>query len=330
MRRFIFALTLIVLLVSLPATLTAQNDPLTTEEPPAQATVAAPVVQPEALPTALDATPQPVSPLDPEALPVLLNVRTDLELLANQLLNGARPEGWSGSLDINNPQLPILIRLDLELLTGSVLGASDRPEGWFGAVSSSTFAIARDIRHDLELLADTFNSPGIRPLGWAGSDPVMRCSRAVQTLINLIERSSSFQLTANPAASDFCQQAEIQASQYAEVNLLGSGVAGLPTEGGSVGIPGTVRVQGEFAVAFLTRFGTQAVGTIPLGEVVTPVARSYTQFSKMVLVRGSGFEVFVDYRDTTLTDAQFVALDDIDAISVNPNCGAGWCKAPNG
>jgi hypothetical protein len=38
----------------------------------------------------------------------------------------------------------------------------------------------------------------------------------------------------------------------------------------------------------------------------------------------------MDYRDTTLTDAQFVALDNIDSTGASPSCNASWCKAPSG
>ncbi len=311
MRRLMLALFAIGLLMLLPFTLTAQV-PVTTEEPqPGTATEAPPAVNlpPNIapLPTALDATPAPVSPISSDALPILINARTDLELLATQALGTTRPDGWSGSLDVNDPQLPILIRLDLELLVGVTQGVNSRPAGWFGPVPSSPYAIARDIRHDLELLADLLNPPNVRPAGWVGSDPLLRCERGVQTLVSLLEKN---------------------ASQYTEQNLLANPVA--PSLSGGAAVQGGVRVTSQFAVAFLSRFGNQQVGTIPVGEIVKPIARSYTQFSKMILVQGSGFEVFMDYRDTTLTDTQFIALDNIDAISVNPACGASWCKAPSG
>src|SRR5689334_24388084 len=95
-------------------------------------------------------------------LPILISARSDLQLLAINTLGNNLPAGWNDSLDINDPQLPLLIRLDLELLAGALLGADKRPPGWFGTVLSTPYAIARDIRHDLELLADTV-SPGPRP-----------------------------------------------------------------------------------------------------------------------------------------------------------------------
>jgi hypothetical protein len=114
------------------------------------------------------ATPTPVIGVE---MPILLSARSDLDLLATTLLPEGRPIGWSGSSDSTDPQLALLIRLDLELLVGSVMGADQRPSGWFGAVPSTPYAIARDIRHDLELLADQMVGPTAS--GWLGGDPIM-------------------------------------------------------------------------------------------------------------------------------------------------------------
>jgi hypothetical protein len=307
-RRAIAAL----LLISLLTLTTFAQEPVTTPEAEATPEVA---VTPE---------PAPVSPIAAEAIPVLINARTDLELLANQVLNAERPVGWSGSVDTNNIQLPILIRLDLELLAGTILGPNQRPPGWFGAVPSTTYAIARDIRHDLETLADTVNPPNVRPPGWAGGDPLMRCDRSVQMLVTVLERSGRFTLQVDLNDPNFCQAAELQASQFAESNL---NALTQPATTASSGLPaGSLQVDSEFAVAFLTRFGSRQVGAIPLGTVVTPVARSTAQFSRMMLVRGDGFEVFLDYRDTTIDDAGFLALPDVDTITSAPVCRASWCQ----
>ncbi|MBL8164432.1 MAG: hypothetical protein JNJ61_20760 [Anaerolineae bacterium] len=313
MRRAIVAL----LLISLLTLTTLAQEPVTTPEaavPPGAEATPEVAVTPEAA---------PVSPIAPEAIPVLINARTDLELLANQVLNAERPVGWSGSVDTNDIQLPILIRLDLELLAGTILGPDQRPPGWFGAVPSTTYAIARDIRHDLETLADAVNPPNVRPPGWAGGDPLMRCSRSVQMLVTVLERSGRFTLQVDLNDPNFCLAAELQASQFAESNL---NALTQPAATTSSGLPaGSLQIDSEFAVAFLTRFGSRQVGAIPLGTVISPVARSTAQFSRMMLVRGDGFEVFLDYRDTTIDEAGFMALPDVDTITSAPVCRASWC-----
>lgn len=331
MHRLKFAILMLVAFAALPLGLLMAQEvppPASTEEAPPDVVVPAGTVP---LPTPIGATAVPVSPIDPLALPILLNARTDIELLANQVMGADRPVGWSGSLDIYDTQLPLLIRLDLELLAGYVVAPDQRPPGWFGAVPSSAYAIARDIRHDVEVLADVVNQPNIRPPGWAGSDPLQRCDRAVQTLVNVLERGGVFSLNVDLNSPDFCHLAEVQASRFAEVNLLSNNGSGGQTAGAaSVAVPGTVQIQSEFAVAFLTRFGSKRVGVIPLGELVTPIARSYTAFSKMMLVQGSGYIVFMDYRATTISDEQFAVLKDVDTVGAEPGCTAAWCQEPSG
>ena len=279
----------------------------------------------------LAVTPSPAPALGGPELSVLVTAQSDMELLANATLGLTRPLGWSGSTDITNAQLPLLVRLDLELLAGSLLGASTRPPGWFGAVGSSQFAIARDIRHDLELLADTAVSPNVRPPGWVGDDPLMRCPRGTQSLVNLLERGGSFLLVADPNSADFCAQAEYQASQFTE-DLLSRGGSvpnNLPSadEEDVSGLPGfTVTARPFEALAFLDRAATQRVGFIPSDIQFLAVARSYTEFSRMALVRGEGFEVYVDYTATSLTPQDFESLPDVNTGVVAAACTAEWCE----
>jgi hypothetical protein len=90
--------------------------------------------------------------------------------------------------------------------------------------------------------------------------------------------------------------------------------------------PGSARVTGALALGFLNRYATEHTGLIPVGTPVTPVARSFTEFSRMMLERGDGFELFVDHRDTTVTDAEFAVLPNVDGVQANTHCDATWCK----
>lgn len=321
MRR---ALVILLISLLLPLTVAAQDSvqPAQTPEPIPTAN------EPLPIPTAGAAA--PAIAIAPEALTLLINARTDMELLANQTLGAERPVGWSGSIDGSSPDLPLLMRLDLELLAGQILGTNSRPIGWFGAVPSSVFAIARDIRHDLELLADSVNPTNVRPPGWAGSDPLMRCDRAVQSLVSLLERTTGFRLSVDANEPSYCALASLQASRFVETGLPAAGAGAAPAQGAVPAPAGSAQVDGEFAVGFLTRFGTQPAGTIPRGEAITPVARSFTQFSRMMLVRGAGFELFMDYRDSTLSDAEFEALPNIDGLSTSTSCTAAWCRGRGG
>ncbi len=283
---------------------------------------------------AQDATEVPVSvspsPSLADALPILISVRSDLELLATSKLGSARPTGWSGSMDINDPHLAILIRLDLELLAAETYSVDSRPPGWFGAVPSTNFAIARDIRHDLELLADTIVQPGVRPPGWSGADPLMRCNRATQTLVNLLS-NGGYALRADPNSPTFCQQAEIETSQYVERTSLNSGLAApgsLSEDNSSPVVVGSIEASTLHTIAFLDRNASKRAGVIPQHTSLKPVARSNAAFSNMMVVQGDGFEVYVDYTATSLSQASFLTLPDIDSTPITLQCAAAWCEAP--
>lgn len=310
MRRLMM-LSLVLIIGLLPLAVAAQ-EPVTTSEPPS---AAAPAQQPTEAP--------PAAPTEPPAndpIQIMVNARGDLELLANATMNGQRPEGWNGNLDVNNSQFPILVRLDLETLTGTLLGADTRPPGWFGPVPSTAFAIARDVRHDLELLADTVSGLNVRPPGWVGADPIMRCGRAVQNLVSLLEQGGLFTLNVDPGTVDYCDQAERQASVFAEANLYPkTGAAGNAA-------PGAAKINSKFAVAFLDKSATKRAGIMPDGTAITPVARSAAQFSHMMLVSGVGFEVYVDYQFTTVSEDQFNKLPDAATLKDTPSCTADWCK----
>ena len=351
MRRPILSILFLSLWVFIPALMTAQDvqPPVTTEEPaPAQPAIVteepAQIAVPQGvvpIPTSTtgeqnlppQAAPPPAA-IDPLALPLLISARSDLELLVNEQLGAERPIGWSGSLDVNDPQLPLLTRLDLELLAGRLIAPNQRPVGWFGAVPSTTVSIVRDIRHDLELLADTVGVPNVRPTGWTGADPLIRCERGVQALVNVLERGGVFSVNVDGNDPNFCQLVELQASHFAETNLLSSPNTTLTTGASNptgasvspVAASGSAQIASDIAIAFLNRYGTEQVGKIPVGTRVEPLARSFTQFSAMTLVRGQDFEVFIDYRDSNLSADQFAVLPNVDGVSVNPVCNASWCE----
>jgi hypothetical protein len=292
---------------ALDPALDSMADPMM--EMPAEAPPAAPAMSPEAA----------------AALPILLSTRADLELLADNSGDGLRPNGWSGSIDASDPQLPTLVRLDLELLAGTRLGEGNRPAGWFGIVSSTPYAIARDVRHDLELLADAVVQPGVRPPGWTGDDPIMRCNRATQTLVRLLE-TGGYALQADPNSPTFCNEVEVEVSRLVERGGTAAApvVAAVPGGSGAVPAPaGSITLDNDFVVAFLDRNARQRVGVIPQGTPVTLVARSANELSNMMVVRGNGFEVFVDYTYTPVTTEQFEALPMVE--SSNTACTAQWC-----
>ncbi|MFO7322542.1 MAG: hypothetical protein DIU68_012480 [Chloroflexota bacterium] len=322
MRRFLTFLAPFAVAALLPLAVTAQSGqiivtPVVVFETPAFPTPEAQQLAPTEAPALVN-----------DALPVLISVRSDLELLATSELGAARPPGWSGSLDISDPQLGVLARLDLELLAGQLLGPDVRPAGWFGAVGGTPFTVARDIRHDLELLADALIEPGVRPPGWAGSDPLMRCSRATQSLVRWLERNG-YLLQADPSSPAFCEQAEIDASRFVETTLISTPIVPTPdaVEAASAmaGVGGTVRENLRGVAVFADRNARLRLGVLPRGVPFAAVARSMAPFSNMMLVRGEGFEVFIDYTFTSVTRADFEALPDVNTTFPQITCQAAWC-----
>jgi hypothetical protein len=154
----------------------------------------------------------------------------------------------------------------------------------------------------------------------------MRCDRPIQTLIFVLERTASYKLSVDPLSPDFCRLAELQATSYAEANLLPNRKAASGSSAAAAA-NGAVQINSPYAVAFLDRFGRRPTGSIPLGETITPVARSYTQFSKMMLVRGNGFEVFIDFSASTVSANQFAALPDVNNVATQTSCTVSWCKS---
>jgi len=273
----------------------------------------------------------PSSPLSPEQISqLLIDARNDLELIAAQVYGVSRPPGWNGSLDSADPQLNLLVRLDLEILIVDQLG--ETPPGWFGIVASTPFHIARDIRHDLELAADLLLGQGNRPATWRGSETLYRCNRATQTLVALLERGSGFVLSV-PEVDDaavYCTALEQALTSYSETVLLTR-----PRDQDLFSVraeiiaqnapPPTYVIETDFAVAFFDRSAAQRVGVIPSGTPFVPVARSYVRYSTMTLVEGEGFLLYVDRGALGLDDESWRALPDVDTLSGETFCQATWC-----
>lgn len=258
-----------------------------------------------------------------EALPILLAARADLEIIAAQAVGSAnRPSGWNGSVDTNDPNLPLNIRLDLELLASSRWG-DDRPPGWFGVIDSVPLAIARDIRHDLELLADdVMGVSTLRPAGWRGDDPIYRCSRSTQALLLRLE-ADGIEIAIDPAQADYCRNAEIDASLQIERTIMQPISAGAGQTSSSSSYP--YIVDSPYGVAFADRNARRIVGVLPVGTGFSPLGRSMVGFSNMTLIEGVDFRIYVDWTTTPLTLEMFNSLTDFDTLGGEIYCDAEWC-----
>src|SRR5690606_1610206 len=87
------------------------------------------------------------------------------------------------------------------------------------------------------------------------------------------------------------------------------------------------QVNSDIAVAFLDSAATRNVGTIPNGTPIQVLGKSNASFSRMMLVSGDGFQVYVDYQSTTVTEQQFANLPNATSLNLTTNCFATWCKS---
>lgn len=301
--------------------------PAATEEAPANGAtpeIATPeIVTPEPVEETVVEPEQPIVIFSGNAESILTALTNDIVVIATQISGIQRPEGFQDNLSLEDPQLPILLRLNVEILAGVQYGADARPDNWFGAVPSSQLSIIRDVRHDIEVLANDVYGES-RPATWIGDNPVYSCDRTTQALIGLLETTGAFALSVPANASDFCQQAAQEAALFTELNLLAQ-----PTTAGALGQGGgaAVTIDTNFAVSFFTSNASTRAGVVPNGETVVPLARSNSGFSNMTLVQGNGFLLFIDYNDSTLTTDQFEDLQTLeDYGDFESVCNADWCE----
>ncbi|MBC8100903.1 MAG: hypothetical protein H7Y11_15795 [Armatimonadetes bacterium] len=310
-------------------TSTPTIDPLVT--PSATPTID-PLVTPSVTPTIdPENTPEPTpfptaTPVVPADVFVLLDARQDIELMADvELGAGQRPPGWYGVISPYEPQIALLTRSDLETLASALINPQTRPVTWTGAFPSTPYAIARDVRYDLELLADLVYGLDSRPEGWLGGDPLLRCNRGTQTLVALLDRGGVYRLDISPNAPDFCREAELAVTQFTEQQILANAqLTELFTD--NVAILASNQIDSEIALAYLDKQATRSLGVVPNGTPIQVIARSYASFSNMMLINGDGFNVFVDYTATTVTDQQFRSLPNVDSVEYVTNCFALWCS----
>jgi hypothetical protein len=276
-------------------------------------------------------TPEPTpfptaTPVIPAEVFILLDARKDMELLADQQIGiGQRPVGWNGEVSPYEPQIALLTRADLELLATTLINPERRPSAWTGAFASTPYAVARDVRYDLEVLADVVYGRDNRPTGWLGGDPLMRCNRATQTLVALLERGGIYRLNVDANTPNFCREVELSVTSFTEKQLLANTqISDLFTD--QVALLSEHQVNTDLAVAYLDARATRRVGIIPNGTPIQIVARSYASFSNMMLVQGDNFVVFVEYTNTTVNDQQFRGLPNFEALQVTTNCFADWCE----
>ncbi|MBK8134945.1 MAG: hypothetical protein IPK52_03735 [Chloroflexi bacterium] len=148
-------------------------------------------------------------------------LRADIETLANESYgSGTRPETWTGNTDPATPNFLADAFYDNEQLADRIFGLGVRPDEWFGASSPSPALIFRNVRHDLELSAtEFFGGQTTRPTEWVGADASLRCDRALQDVLLILNRDYNIQPTSITQVIDYCTvvKAEVEDRIFGEV-----------------------------------------------------------------------------------------------------------------
>lgn len=136
----------------------------------------------------------------------ILEARTDLELLANEVLGvGVRMDTWTFNADLQSDTVIADLWFDNEQLANSIFGPGVRPDNWFGATTSDYLLIARNIRHDLELAADEVFGERNRPDAWVGALKIYQCNRTIQNTVRLLDAIYGARPQTSQSTFNYCE-----------------------------------------------------------------------------------------------------------------------------
>ena len=161
----------------------------------------------------------------------LFEARLDLEVLADRVFGGVRPQTWVGNADFTTESFVADLWFDNEQLADKVFGAGIRPQEWIGATTRNPELITRNIRHDLEVNADNFLSRDSRPDGWTGAPPVYRCSRTIQNMLYTMAVALGVRSTTPDAVFDYCAAVSAEIDDELIGSIQGSSVVATDFQG---------------------------------------------------------------------------------------------------
>ena len=161
----------------------------------------------------------------------LLDVRLDLELLADRVFGGVRPDTWSGNADFTTQSFVADLWFDNEQVADAIFGEGIRPQEWIGATTRNPELISRNIRHDLEVNADNFLSPDNRPEGWIGAAPVYRCSRTLQNILYTLAIGFSIRPNTPDEVLDYCGAVSAEIEDELVPSIQGSNLEATDFQG---------------------------------------------------------------------------------------------------
>jgi hypothetical protein len=293
--------------------------------------------------------------LAPEEVPAG-DLRMDTDALYRAILaTDVFPAGWTDGFDMPSIRHDVDVLRDVTAQVGEPIADAD----WFGEIFGADWVVARGIRHDLEVLADAKLTYNTRPDGWTYtadspvSSALMRCPRTTQNLARLLAKDAGFSPTTEVIEADFCQvvaqetdhyvestapqaQAQIQLQTVQpEIAPAASGQspiiapANAPAAAPVATTIGGLGGQATAPIAYLDRGARQRIGVIPRGTPFTAMARSSAPDSRMMYAGGEGFQVWIAWPFTTVTEQEYLTLplaDDVMDQLPQLVCFAAFCE----
>lgn len=153
----------------------------------------------------------------------LFNLRLDLEVLADLVYGGFRPDGWQGTADFASDTMLADLYVDNELLADEIYGVGLRPRDWISATTINRELVARNLRHDLELSATAFfDDPDFRPDNWIGGPALLRCSRSLMNVVFVLETEYGLRTTTPETVFDYCSSVAAEVEETLIPQAIGT------------------------------------------------------------------------------------------------------------
>lgn len=255
---------------------------------------------------------------------LLLAVRGDLERLADEVLGvNVRPGGWIDTIDVDDPAFNADLVSDIELLADVVLD-NRRPDAWIISGGASGVASLRTYRFNLELLADRALGIGTRPNNWEGQSQIFRCTPEIQNLVTLVQRTYPFELPATDAIGpEYCIIVRVSVNFAVENPPTAEELEELAVDATEF----QFTAESRNAFAYDNQSATVYFGVLPWGSEFRAWYRNFGG-STMMFVSGEDFAIFIDRRWTTMPEEVFETLPTLDGVLPLTFCDANWCNGP--
>ncbi len=255
---------------------------------------------------------------------LLLAVRGDLERLADEVLGvNVRPGGWIDNVDIDDPAFNADLVSDLELLADVILD-NRRPDSWIQTSGVAGVGSLRTYRFNLELLADRALGVGTRPNNWEGQSQIFRCTPQLQNLVTLVQNTYPYELpVTDEIGPAYCVVVRVSVNFIVENPPTPEEIEELAFDADAL----QYSAESRNAFAYDNQSATVYFGVLPWGTPFRAWYRNFGG-STMMFVSGEDFAIFIDRRWTTMPEEVFETLPTLDGVLPMTFCDASWCNGP--